>query len=311
MTTGTSGALSELAAARTVMGSGRVARLRDAADAIGEQLRATPIRSASHVVIDRVLVETRTVLPDARLVSPLIALVRRALVLVAADGTRILVDPSDAGACSPYEERIASRHPLARRALAARGEDVRWPEVDLVVSSSLALRSVVRARTSLARTRWIAPRAELEAARAPTVLDLPRYARTFVELEPVDGARELAPGVVLLDTPGPTRGHASIAFCVAGKVHVHTHAGVVLDAWSPYESSIPGLREAVRLRNVEAVIRGDASDPARAMETMAIERVLADRRSDKPATFCIVPGMEFEPTLLMPRLRPVVSTLSS
>ena len=82
-----------------------------------------------------------------------------------------------------------------------------------------------------------------------------------------------------------------------------------VDAWSPYESTIPGLREAVRLRNVEAVIRGDASDPARAVEAMSIERALADRRADKPAFFRIVPGMELQPTLFMPRLRPVGSTL--
>jgi glyoxylase-like metal-dependent hydrolase (beta-lactamase superfamily II) len=229
--------------------------------------------------------------------------------LVASDGTRILIDPSDAGPCTPYEERVASRHPVALRALAARGSDAIWPAVDLVVSTSLALRSLTRARAQIDKTRWIALRAELDVAREPPPLDTPRYSRSPVSLEPIDGSRKLAPGVMLLDTPGPTAGHASIAFSLGGKVFVHTHAGVMVDAWSPYESTIPGLREAVRLRGVEAVIRGDASEPARATETMSIERALADRRTDKPAMFHVLPGMEFEPTLWLPRLRPVVSTL--
>jgi len=303
--------LDELERARTITGPARVGRLRDAAEAISDEVRKTSVRSASHIAIDRVLVETRAVIPDARLVSPLVALSRRALVHVANDGTRILIDPSDAGPCTPYEERIASRHPVAQRALAARGQDASWPEVDLVVSSSLALRSIVRTRVALGMTRWIAMRAELEAARGPTTLDLPRYARTFVELDPIDRSLEIAPGVFLIDTAGPSVGHASIAFSIDGKVYVHTHSGVFVDAWSPYESNISGLREAVRLRGVEAVIRGDASDPARAIETMAIERALADRRADKPALFRMLPAMEVVPTPFMPRLRPALSTLGS
>jgi hypothetical protein len=302
--------LAELRAARAAPSAMRLARLRDAAEAIAEALRETPVRSANHVSIDRLVVETRTVLPDTRLVSPLVALSRRALFLVAADGTRILLDPSDAGPCTPYEERIASRHPIVVRALATRADDVRFPECDLVVSSCLALRSIVRAREAMSTTRWIAPRAELEVAAAPSAIDRARYARMLPTIEPIDTSQLLAPGVMLIETPGPTLGHASIAFCLAGKIVVHTHAGVVVDAWSPYESTLPGLREAVRLRGVEAVIRGDASEPLRAAEAMAIERALADRRGDRPALLRIVPGMELEPTPLMPRIRPVRSMLA-
>ena len=303
--------LTELALARQTAGRARLALLRDAAEAVAEEVRAAPARSAVHVVVDRVLVERQRVLPDARLVSPLVALVRRALVIVAADGTRILVDPTDAGPCTPYEERIASRHPLARRALAARAADAAWPEVDVVVSTSLALRSVARARHALARLRWIAPKQELEVAREPPPLELARYARTPAELEPFVGSRVLAPGVVVVETPGPTAGHASVAFSLGGQVFVHTHSGVTVDAWSPYESRIPGLREAVRLRNVEAVLRGDATDPALALEAMAIERALADRRDDEPAMLRIVPAMELEPSIFTPLLRPVLSALST
>jgi glyoxylase-like metal-dependent hydrolase (beta-lactamase superfamily II) len=301
--------LADLAEARRVEGASRLARLRDAAESIGDELRRTPVRSVTPIPIDRLVVETRTVLPDARLVSPLVGLERRALLVVAADGRRVLVDPSDAGPCTPYEERIASRHPVVHRALATRPSDPGWPDADLVVSTSLALRSIVRARATMPKVRWIVPRAELDAAREPSPLDLPRYARETPELDAIPHSRELAPGVVLVETPGPTPGHASIAFALHGKVFVHTHAGAVVDAWAPYESTLPGLREAVRLRNVEAVIRGDASDPVRALEAMAIERALADRRADRPAFFRTLPAMELVPKAFMPRLRPLASSL--
>jgi hypothetical protein len=110
--------------------------------------------------------------------------------------------------------------------------------------------------------------------------------------------------VLAIPTPGTTAGHASVVFSHRGKIHVFTHAGIAVDAWSPYESKIPGLREAVRLRNVEAVVRGDASDPSLALESMGIERALADRDERAPAFFHIVPAMALTSALITPRLRP-------
>lgn len=292
--------------ARATRGEGRLAVLRDAAEAVAEHVRRTPVARASHVSIDRVLVETRRVLPDARLVSPFVVLARRALLLVAGNGLRVLVDPHDPGPSTPEMERLAARHPMLARTLApARPSDPRWPLTDLVVSTSLAGVSIVRAREAIEGTRWIAYARELDAARHPDPSEQPRYARRTPEgIEAVEGARALAPGIVLLPTPGPSRGHGTIVFCLDGRVHVHTQAGVALDAWSPYESAIPGLREAVRMRNVEALVRGDASEPALALEAMAIERALADRREDAPALFSILPAASAEVTWIAPRLRP-------
>lgn len=292
--------------ARGAGGEGRLAVLRDAAEAVAEHVRRTPVARATHVPIDRVLAETRRVLPDARLVSPFVVLARRALLLVAQNGLRVLVDPCDPGPGTPDAERLASRHPILARTLAPRrASDPRWPVADLVVSTALAGRAIVRTREQLAGARWLAYADELAAARRPDPIDEARYARRTPDgLEAIEGAIELAPGIVLLPTPGPTRGHGSLVFAFEGRVHVHTQAGVAVDAWSPYESSIPGLREAVRVRNVEALVRGDASDPARALEAMAIERALADRRRDAPALFSILPAASAEVTWIAPRLRP-------
>lgn len=294
--------------ARRTSGAARIAALRDAAEAVALRVRAQPVRLAEVLPIDRVVVETRTVLPDARLVSPLVALVRRAFSLVAADGTRVLVDASDAGPSTPYEERIASRHPVALRALGSRGQDLAWPAADVVVCTSLALRSIERAHGKLASARWVVFRAELEAAREPMPLDRPRYARRAPSLEGVEASIEVAPGIVLLTTPGPSPGHGSLVFAHRGRVHVISHAGVVVDAWAPYESSVPGLREAVRLRGVEATVRGDASDPAAALEAMAVERAAADRRADAPALFRVLPSMELVTSAFYPRMRPFPGT---
>jgi hypothetical protein len=75
--------------------------------------------------------------------------------------------------------------------------------------------------------------------------------------------------------------------------------GVALDAWSPYESRLPGLREALRLREIEALPRGDAHPIAGAI-AMGLERTLADRRRDAPAFLDVTPSLELVPSLLAP-----------
>jgi hypothetical protein len=296
--------LDALEAARRVTGVERLAVLRDAAEGVAEWIRPLHVRSVETIPIDRMIVETRVVLPDARLVSPFAILARRALSIVASDGTRVLVDPSDAGDGTPYEERIFSRHPVLARVFATNGQPRDWRAPDVVFSTSLALRTIDETRVELRAARWLVTSAELEAARHPSPRDVPRYARTPHTLETVSGAIELAAGVVAIPTPGTTAGHASVVFSVRGKIHVITDSGVAVDAWSPYESKIPGLREAVRLRNVEAVVRGDATDPSLALESMAIERALADRDERAPAFFHVVPAMALTPAMIAPRLRP-------
>ena len=61
----------------------------------------------------------------------------------------------------------------------------------------------------------------------------------------------------------------------------------------------------MRLRNVGALVRGDASDPSTALEAMAIERALADNDERAPAFFHVVPAMALASTFVAPRLRPL------
>ena len=108
---------------------------------------------------------------------PLVALVRRGFSLVAAG--------RDARA--RRRERCRAEHALRRRVsprvirwrcararLARAGSS--WPAADVVVSTSLALRSVA-CRAKLMSVRWVAFRAEL-AARDPSPLDRARYGRS-------------------------------------------------------------------------------------------------------------------------------------
>jgi hypothetical protein len=75
--------------------------------------------------------------------------------------------------------------------------------------------------------------------------------------------------------------------------------GVALDCWSPYESRLPGLSETLRLRDIEALPRGDA-DPIESAISMGLERTIADRRRDAPAFFDITPAVELVPSLMSP-----------
>jgi hypothetical protein len=94
----------------------------------------------------------------------------------------------------------------------------------------------------------------------------------------------LAPGDAILEgaigfvsTPGLTEGTASIAVSVGRRVRLFSANGLTQSAWTPYESPLSGLREAVRLRDVEVVPRGDAESPRLATESMILERSIADR----------------------------------
>ncbi len=120
------------------------------------------------------------------------------------------------------------------------------------------------------------------------------------------GERELAPGLLMIDTPGLGGGSMSAVANERGRIRVLSPHGVALDCWSPYESQLPGLRETLRLREIEAVTRGDA-DPVASSLSMGLERVIADRRADAPAFLDITPSLELVPSFFSP-LAPTLAT---
>jgi glyoxylase-like metal-dependent hydrolase (beta-lactamase superfamily II) len=283
--------LRELAAARALpIGPERTLALRNAGEALAERLRGGP----GALGVERLDLGTIALEPTAALSAwqwPLrLVLVRRQAWLVRAPGLRVLVDPAtdDAFGRTPYGERVLQRHTLRARAIRPRplehaleGAGVRADEIDLVLLTHLRFVSVARLLDVLPRARIVVTRREATVAESP-----PAWERAFRDRAPLPRSDRLmrAPGDVTLDggialvgTPGLTEGSASVAVATGRRIRVFSPNGLCRDAWTPYESELAGLRETVRLRDVEVVPRGDAASAEQAMESMALERSIADR----------------------------------
>lgn len=103
----------------------------------------------------------------------------------------------------------------------------------------------------------------------------------------------LSSGLVLVPTPGLTPGHLTVALPVRAdrpRVAVVTSNATTRDAYSPYESPLPGLREHARLRDTDVAPRGDALDRAAHLRSLRFERALADRDPKDPRFHDVLPS---------------------
>lgn len=310
----TSALLSLSAARRATSREAELFASRNAGEGLAEALRRGPSVSLSTLRLDRLILERAVALPALRAPVSFLTLERCAWSVASSDGL-ILVDPAteDAFTSTPFGQRFVERHPLRKNLLGggALGR-VGTAEVRRIALCSLRYQSLRGLLTQF-------PRAVIEVHpdEHARYLDPPVSERAAYERSPVAeherlvllGARELVPGLVMIETPGLGGGSMS-AVAHAKGAHVngaHEHGrirvlsphGVALDCWSPYESRLPGLRETLRLRDIEAVTRGDA-DPVASSLSMGLERVLADRRPDAPAFLDITPALELVPSFFSP-----------
>lgn len=304
--------LDALARIEAAMGEGdrraRLSSLRNEGEALAEALRAGPKVKITTLRLGRVLLERAVALPALRAPLPVLVLERRAW-LVDRDGELTLVDPAvdDALSATPFGERVVSRHPILARALggggrlldALRGAKVAPTAIRRVVLTSLRYQALGPLLSALPAAEVIVHPKEHARARLPALAEEAAYERAPIAAHPrlTLAERVVLPGLVVLPTPGV--GSSSTAVAFDGAVRALTPHGVALDCWSPYESRLPGLREALRLREIEAVTRGDA-DPIDGAIAMGLERTLADRRKDAPAFFDITPSLELVAALAAP-----------
>jgi hypothetical protein len=268
----------------------RLLALRNAGEALAEAVRAgTSVPIQCHAG-ERMVLEREVALPALRSLSAFVSVERRTWQI-----DRTLIDPSSDVRVTPFFERFTQRHPLRHRALDPRpAAPIDPTRIEHIVLTTLRYHSLA----------WLLehyPRAmisvhPLEHARyvAPAPVERAAYERDPViahERLVLGGAGRLACGAVLVNTPGLGPGSRSVLANHAGTLRLLSPHGVALDAWTPYESKLPGLREQVRLRDIEVCPRGD-SDPEASSVSMGLERVLADRRSDAPAFFEITPSLE-------------------
>ena len=273
----------------------RLLALRNAGEALAEAVRAGASVEVRCHTGERMVLERELALPTLRspfaFSLPAFVSVERRIWQI----DRTLIDPSSDVRVTPFFERFAQRHPLRHRALDARSTPPIDPErIEQIVLTTLRYQSLA----------WL----------------LDRYPRAVISVHPYEHARYLEPapgeraayerdpvisherlvfgdagplpcGAVLVNTPGLGPGSRSVLANHRGTLRLFSPHGVALDAWTPYESKLPGLREHLRLRDIEVCPRGD-SDPEASSVSMGLERVLADRRKDAPAFFEITPSLE-------------------
>lgn len=108
----------------------------------------------------------------------------------------------------------------------------------------------------------------------------------------------LPSGLVAVPTGGHVPEHLAIA-CVTKldrpRVTVMTSQVTTRDAFAPYESSLPGLREHARLRDTELTPRGDAHDALAHRRALRFERALADRDPEDPRFHLVHPTLLLTP----------------
>lgn len=108
----------------------------------------------------------------------------------------------------------------------------------------------------------------------------------------------LPSGLVAIPTGGHVPEHLAIA-CVVKldrpRVAVMTSQVTTREAFAPYESSLPGLREHARLRDTELTPRGDAHDALAHRRALRFERALADRDPEDPRFHLVHPALHLDP----------------
>jgi hypothetical protein len=307
----TSALLSLSAARRATSKEAELFALRNAGEGLAEALRRGPSVSLSTLHLSRLVLERAVALPALRAPVSFLTLERRAWRVESGDGV-MLIDPAteDAFASTPFGQRFLERHPLRKNGIGG-GElgRVGKAEVRRIVLSTLRYQSLRSLLTQFPRAVVEVHPGEHARYLEPSVSERAAYERNpLAEHERVVllGERELAPGLLMIDTPGLGGGSMSAVANERGRIRVLSPHGVALDCWSPYESQLPGLRETLRLREIEAVTRGDA-DPVASSLSMGLERVIADRRADAPAFLDITPTFELVPSFFSP-LAPTLAT---
>lgn len=290
------------------------------ADAMAREL--APLVSLSRVTIAPMWLEPWAACAPLRHAGP-VRLMRTATVLRTKTDL-VCIDPclTDAWQKTPHGERMTSLHPretaetFPHTLRAAVGPCDPYTEVIFTSVSFQSLRELVGTTHGDGVEEALAPLfPNARIYLGPGALDGPpdddarptrcrggldrlrTDALTFVERPTL-----LPSGLVVIPTPGPSPEHLTVAYPIlcAGhtervRVGIVTSSVTTRDAFSPYESSLPGLREHARLRDTDLAPRGDAHDPLAARRIQRFERALADRDPEDPRFHLVHPSQDLRP----------------
>jgi glyoxylase-like metal-dependent hydrolase (beta-lactamase superfamily II) len=244
----------------------------------------------------------------------------------------VLFNPTDgpANQATPYYRRLAERTPkpllklLAPRPnrcaeqLAALG--LSPADIDLIAFDHFHtqdLRPLLGADGLAARfpnAHLLAPRAEWEDWD-----ELPMIQRAWfvpdgkrgVPPERVvlfDADLSLGAGLLLLRTPGHTRGNQTLFVHAEGGVFGCSENGTAADNWSPRASRLPGMKSAAHMLDLDIVINSNTPElAAEQYSSMLLERAMVDPVRDRPEFCQMVPSSEVTWSVLAPHVSPTHS----
>jgi hypothetical protein len=241
----------------------------------------------------------------------------------------VLFNPTDgpANAATPYYQRLVQRTPgfLAKRLapkpnrcaeqLAALG--LSTADIDVIAFDHFHTQDL----RPLLGSAGLAARFPNAYLLAPTPEwedwdDLPMLQRAWfvsdgkrgVPSERVvlyDADLSLGDGLLLLRTPGHTRGNQTLFVHTERGVFGCSENGTAADNWTPLASRLPGLKRAAQQLDLDVMLNSNTPELAVEQQTsMLLERALVDVVPDRPEFCQMFPSSEVVWSLLAPHISP-------
>lgn len=241
----------------------------------------------------------------------------------------VLFNPTDgpANQATPYYQRLTERTPKALAKLLTPKPNrcaeqlaelgLSTADIDLIAFDHFHtqdLRPLLGAdglRARFPNAYLLAPRAEWEDWD-----DLPMIQRAWfvpdgkrgVPLERVvlfDADVSLGDGLLLLRTPGHTRGNQTLFVHADRGVFGCSENGTAADNWAPRASRLPGMKRAAELLDLDIVLNSNTPELADDQyASMLLERAMVDVVPERPEICQMVPSSEVNWSILAPHVRP-------
>lgn len=120
-----------------------------------------------------------------------------------------------------------------------------------------------------------------------------------------DADVQLGEGLLLLRTPGHTRGNQTLFVHGERGVFGSSENGTCADNWAPRASRLPGMKRAAELLDLDVVLNSNTPELAAEQYcSMMLERAIVDRVPENPDFYQMLPSSEVTWSVLAPHVTP-------